>query len=316
MVSVIIPAFNTEKYISQAIESVLNQTYQNFELIVVNDGSTDRTEKVIKKYFNRISYIYQTNKGVAAARNVGISASKGEYIAFLDSDDIWLPEKLELQVDYLSTHLDTDLVYADYATFDNGGGILEENFALSRQLPRPSGYIFQELILKCLFQTNTVMLKRQILEKAGLFDERFLIGEDYDLWLRISAEHKIGYLPKVLAKYRQHPSSITARSLSTDKPWEIKVIEKALKMFPEEKAKMPPLKLQKRLARPYFDIAYVAFHKKKYTVAKHNFRQCLYVWPYNRKAIIYYFLCWAFPQVTSSLLYLLKSTFKKTNTFC
>lgn len=313
MVSVIMPAFNTEKYISQAIESVLDQTYQDVELIIVNDGSTDMTEKVIQKYLNRISYIFQTNKGIAAARNIGIRASRGEYIAFLDSDDIWLPEKLKLQVNYLSTHLDTDLVYADYATFDNGG-ILEENFAFARQVPRPIGYIFQELLLKCLIFTSTVMLKRKVLEKTGLFDERFLIGEDYDLWLRISAEHKIGYITEVVSKYRRHPSSITARDLSTNKPWEIKVIEKALKMFPEEKTKMPTRKLRKRLARPYFDIAYMAFHKKKYQVARYHFSKCLQTWPYNSKATIYYFLCCAFPQVTSPIVYLLKGVLEKTRT--
>jgi glycosyltransferase involved in cell wall biosynthesis len=314
MVSVIIPAFNSEKYISQAIESVLNQTYQNFELIIVNDGSTDRTEEIIQNYLNGHLYIYQKNKGVAAARNTGISASKGEYIAFLDSDDIWLPKKLELQVHYLTMHLDTDLVYADYSTF-NDRGILEENLTLARQLPRPCGYIFHTLLFKCFFQTSTVMIRRNVLDKVGMFDEQFFVGEDYDLWLRISAEHRIGYLPEVVAKYRQHSPSITARDLPTYKPWEIKVIEKALKMFPQEKTKIFSRKLKKRLARPYFDIAYAAFHKKKYQVARYYFSKCLQTWPYNSKAIIYYFLCCAFPQVTSPMVYLLKGMLEKTRTF-
>ena len=121
LVSVIIPVFNSERYIASAVESVLKQTYKEFELIVVNDGSTDKTVKVLEQYIDRIHYAYQPNKGVAAARNAGIRASKGEYIAFLDSDDLWIRDTLILHVNYLQNNPNIGLVYGEVLVIDERG---------------------------------------------------------------------------------------------------------------------------------------------------------------------------------------------------
>jgi glycosyltransferase involved in cell wall biosynthesis len=263
----------------------------------VDDGSTDRTKEVLAPYSEQFVYIYQENKGVAAARNTGIRVAKGKYIAFLDSDDIWMPKKLELQVDYLNKHANIALVYGDYTTFDETGTI-EENFASSRGLQRPSGYIFRELLLKCLFQTSTVVIREEVLKAVGLFDERYLKGEDYDLWLRVAAKHQIGYLESVVAKYRQHSSSMT-HNFSIGKPWQVQVIESVLRRFPEQKAKLTTYELRTRLAAPYLTIGYAAFYKKEYSVARYHFSRCLLMWPFNTRALVYFCACLVAPYFTS-----------------
>lgn len=296
LVSVIIPAYNSEKYISDAINSVLSQTYQDHEVIVVNDGSKDNTERIIKPYLKRITYLYQDNKGSAEARNTGIKASKGEYIAFLDSDDVWSPEKLSLQVKFLNDHPDFDLVYGDYGTFGENG-VIDENFPLTRKFPRPDGYIFQDLFLRPLIFTSTVMLQKKVLEEVGLFDEQFVNGQDYDLWLRIASKHKIGYVPKVIAMYRQHQESAIHKRSYPDKPWEIRVIEKALEMFPEETKKVPVSKLKERLARPYVTLAYKSFYEANYSASRKYFRKYLSLSPFSSRAIIYYLMSCIFPDL-------------------
>ena len=119
MVSVIIPVYNSERYISEAVESVLNQTYRNLQVIVINDGSTDGTERALEPYMDHINYFFQENRGVAAARNVGIRSSRGRHIAFLDSDDIWMPEKLENQVSYMIGHPEFKFLYSDFVYFND-----------------------------------------------------------------------------------------------------------------------------------------------------------------------------------------------------
>ena len=122
IVSVIIPAYNAERFIPQAIQSVLEQTYQSYEIIVVDDGSTDKTKDILKEFEDKVCCIYQENQGPSAARNAGIKISQGRYICFLDADDIWTPDKLEVQVEFLECHPDISLVFSDHQDFDAGGG--------------------------------------------------------------------------------------------------------------------------------------------------------------------------------------------------
>jgi glycosyltransferase involved in cell wall biosynthesis len=311
LVSVIIPAFNSERYLSDAVESVLNQTYKNFELIVVNDGSTDRTEEILKQYFDRIQYIYQHNKGVAAARNTGIRVSKGEYVAFLDSDDIWAKNNLRLQINYLKNNPDIGLIYGEIVNF-NGHETDEELWSVIMETPRPKGHIFQDLILACLFQTSTVMVRRRVLDTVGFFNESLPLGEDYDLWLRIAANHKVGYVPDMLCKYRRHASSLTATNL-LEMPWELKVVERALKMFPQEKEKIPSLKLRKRFAKTYFHNGYAAFLRGQYSLANSSFRKSLSFMPFNTRAIIYFLISRFSPRHGSIIINFLKQAFSKNS---
>lgn len=301
MISVIIPVFNCEKYVSEAVESVLLQTYQDFEVIVVNDGSTDNTEEVLKAYFDRIIYIYQENKGIAAARNTGIRASKGKYLAFLDSDDIWEKDKLDGQVIFLNTNKEFDLVYEDYIPF-NDKGLIRDHFSILKDFPRPSGNIFKPLILSTLFPTSTVIVKRDVLDDLGIFDESFKMGEDYELWLRIAGKYNIGYLKQRLVRVRYHQKSITKVTKVFEKPWEIRAIEKALDIYPKEKKKIKNIDIRKRISGIYMYHGYGAFWEKRYAAARYHFGRCIINWPFNSRAFIYYFISITFSEIWRKII--------------
>ena len=200
-VSIIIPSYNSAQYIVETLQSVFAQTYKNYEIIVVDDGSIDNTKEVLRPYMGKITYIYKENGGPASARNVGIKHAQGEYIAFLDSDDTWLPEKLEKQVDYLKKHPEIGLVFTDCVRFDEKG--LEEQRSKKYPLFKEN-YTMTDLFWGNFIPTLTVMTKREYLKEVGYFDENPKIqgSEDYDLWIRIAQEFKICYISQALAKYR------------------------------------------------------------------------------------------------------------------
>lgn len=202
-VSVIIPSYNYGEFISDGIESVINQTYKDFEIIVVDDGSTDNTSESVKKYQDRVSYFYKENGGPSSARNYGIHNAKGKYICFLDADDIFLPEKLELQINYMEDNKDDNigLIYSDY-------------YCVSRRLKitdyyESIGFLSQKEAVKYLYNynyinTSTVMIPKACIDKVGSFNEEYKYLEDYDLWLRLGCNYKFGYINKPLVKTRSH----------------------------------------------------------------------------------------------------------------
>lgn len=180
-VSVVIPAYNQADYLGQAIQSVINQTYQDWELIVVDDGSTDNTAKVLSRFSDaRISYIYQANKGLPGARNTGIELSSGEYLAFLDSDDYYHPEKLATQVAHLARHPELGLSYASRIDVDQHGNPLW-------LLRAPLYTSMQELVLDFPFTINDLLMRREWALKVGGFSDEFkLHSEDRDFYLRLT----------------------------------------------------------------------------------------------------------------------------------
>lgn len=209
IVSVIIPTYNRAHLVGRAIESVLNQTYQGFELIIIDDGSKDNTVEVINKFQqkdNRIIYLkHDKNKGGSAARNTGIKASRGEYIAFLDSDDEWLPEKLEKQINVFKKSSDNiGLVYSGYYE------VLEQNGeVLSKIIPIFKGDIYKNILKSNILGSPTPLIRKICFEKAGLFDETLLSCQDWDLWIRIAKYYKFDFLKETLAKYYIHGNQIS-----------------------------------------------------------------------------------------------------------
>ena len=208
-VSVIIPTYNRAILLGRAIESVLNQTFQDFELIIIDDGSTDNTDEVIKEFQkkdNRIVYLkHDKNRGGSAARNTGIKASRGEYIAFLDSDDEWLPEKLEKQINVFKKLSDNiGLVYSGYYE------VLEQNVeVLSKIIPIFKGDIYKNILKSNILGSPTPLIRKICFEKAGLFDETLLSCQDWDLWIRIAKYYKFDFLKEILAKYYIHGNQIS-----------------------------------------------------------------------------------------------------------
>lgn len=186
-VSVIIPTYNRCDFVREAMASVLAQTFQDFELIVVDDGSTDGTADVVRE-FPRIRYLSQENRGVSAARNVGVAVSRGELIAFLDSDDLWQPQKLATQVAFFATRPDAHICQTEEVWVRNGVRVNPRN-----KHRKPSGDIFAASLHLCLVSPSAVMMRRELFDHMGGFDEELPACEDYDLWLRISA-HNLVYL--------------------------------------------------------------------------------------------------------------------------
>ena len=298
MVSVIIPVYNSEKYISEAVESVLNQTYRNREVIVINDGSTDGTERALEPYMGQINYFFQENRGVAAARNIGIRSSQGSYIAFLDSDDIWMPKKLENQVNYMIGHPEFKFLYSDYVYFNDDNLGVKDSIPLHRNA-KSAGCIFHNLVMSSHFiHTSTVLAKREVMEEVGGFDERFKLGEDYELWLRISAIYDIGYMEGVVSKYRRHPGSLTANNFSQEVPWEIRAIEKTLKANPDKALEFKPSQIRRRFSEIYKSLGYEYFRKGFYEEARYIYRNHILWSPFNLKGWFYYLSCITFPNWT------------------
>ena len=183
-VSVIIPAYHVASYIAEALDSVFSQTFRDFEVIVVDDGSPDREElrRVLQPYFGRIVHLEQENKGLSAARNAAIRASRGRHVALLDADDIWERDYLAVQVGYLRDHPDVDVVYPDAVIFGEGLDVGQE---YSELFPTRTEVSFESLLNREAYVFISVTGKREVLVNAGLFDEDLRACEDIDLWLRL-----------------------------------------------------------------------------------------------------------------------------------
>lgn len=208
--SVIIPAYNAAQHIFEALTSVFAQRTNNYEVIVVNDGSPDTVEleKAIEPYINDITYIKRANGGPGAARNTGIRVARGEYIAFLDSDDQWVPTHLIQMMEVLERDPTLDLVYGDAVNF---GDLAKEGATTMGANPSEGLATFESLVLcKCTVVGSTVVARRQALIDAGLFDENFIQGEDFDLWARVAYHGgRIDYRKHVHARRRIHTNQLT-----------------------------------------------------------------------------------------------------------
>ena len=213
--SVIVPAYNAAHLIVDALTSVFAQKTDNYEIIVVNDGSPDTAEleKQLQPYLNDITYIIRPNGSPAAARNTGILAAKGEYIAFLDSDDEWVPTHLAEMMEVLQRDPTLDLVYGDAVNF---GDVSEEGTTMEAN-PSEGLATFESLVLcKCTVVGSTVIARRQALIDAGLFDENFIHGEDFDLWARLAYHGgRIDYRKHIHARRRIHTGNLTVDAIAS-----------------------------------------------------------------------------------------------------
>jgi glycosyltransferase involved in cell wall biosynthesis len=205
LISVIIPTFNRFEFLLPAVDSVLSQTYRDYELIVIDDGSTDETGKGLKPYEKQLRYLYQENRGVSAARNRGLQAARGDWIAFLDSDDWWLPKKLENQVRFISEHPQAAVCQTDETWIRNGRRVNPQ-----KKHQKFSGEIFAPSLIRCLVSPSAVIIKKVLFDEVGFFDESLPACEDYDLWLRISCRHPIYLLKEPLVVKRGgHPDQLS-----------------------------------------------------------------------------------------------------------
>jgi len=221
--SVIIPTYNREHFLKIAIESVLNQIFQDFELIVIDDGSTDCTKDLIKSYEDRrLKYICQKNHGVAHARNKGIENSVGRFIAFLDSDDSWVPEKLGIAKEYIDKFPEMKIFHTE-ETWYRRGKLLNQK----KKHKKPNGNVFYNSLPLCCIGMSTSVIKKETFNKIGKFDESLPACEDYDFWLRATLEYEVKLIPKRLTIKNGGRSDQLSSQHSLDK-YRIKALGKML----------------------------------------------------------------------------------------
>jgi glycosyltransferase involved in cell wall biosynthesis len=210
LVSVIVPAYDVAEFIGEALNSALAQSFTNYEIIVVNDGSpdTEQLERVLAPYLSRIVYLKQENRGVSAARNTAIAAARGSLLAFLDADDVWLPNYLEVQVARILADPTIDVLYPNVVIF---GGSSEAGEEFMTICPSSGEVTFERLLLQECNVSNCSIARRESIVRAGLFDESLRSVEDFDLWLRVIKQGgRIAYHRDVLARYRRRQGSLTA----------------------------------------------------------------------------------------------------------
>lgn len=204
LVSVIIPTYNRAEWLRQALESVFVQTWRDFEVIVVDDGSTDSSEQVVADCGDRVQYIRQENGGAANARNRGVTAARGEWIAFLDSDDLWLPHKLDRCMDRIRRDSKTVFVFHPMVEIDENGGVVR-----GRSKRPAEGRVLDRLFAHCFVHTPTVVVRRDVLDEAGGFDPALEVCEDYALWIRIASKHPFTLVDEPLARRRLHEDRLS-----------------------------------------------------------------------------------------------------------
>ena len=222
-VSVIIPTYNRAEFVREAIASVLQQDYPDLELIVVDDGSRDGTAAVVSGFDAAVHYLWQENRGVSAARNRGVAASTGDLIAFLDSDDLWMPGKVSAQVAYFEARPEAQACHTDEVWIRRGVRVNER-----RIHRKQGGWQFLASLPRCLISPSAIMMRRALWERLGGFDESLPACEDYDLWLRLTAVAPVGLLPdRLVVKRGGHADQLSRVTPALDR-YRIKALEKAL----------------------------------------------------------------------------------------
>ena len=217
LVSVIMPAYNAELYIAESIESALKQTLKALEVIVVDDGSNDKTVEIAESFGKRVRVFRQKNGGAATARNYAVNQARGDWIAFLDSDDLWNSEKIETQISNCPNMVWSHTNYVFIGSGHDG------TVKSSERAPQYGGNVLSNLVINNFIGTSTVIMRRETFLELGGFDESLRAIQDWDLWLRAASKYELGYIPQTHAKYRVHAAS-TSRSARKTLPNHLEVI--------------------------------------------------------------------------------------------
>lgn len=292
------PAYNARLYIEDSILSVLTQDYPNIELIVVDDGSQDGTPEEAEKFGQRVTVLRQKNAGPAAARNRGIEAATGDFIAFLDADDLWLPGKVSLQVQYLQNHPNVGVVYGGFLRWypQDDGSFLTAPAPVNMDcsltiVTEHSGWIYKDLLLDSVICIITAMIRQSVIDKVGCMDETLTTGEDYDFWLRVSREFRAVEFDRTLAYYRMHAASTTKVPRIENN--EYKVLLKTLAAYGPagpDNLEPPAYALRERFFQLCFSHGYFHIRSGDPKVAQDAFRNAFFYAPFRPKVWVYWFL--------------------------
>jgi glycosyltransferase involved in cell wall biosynthesis len=289
LVSVILPVYNGQRYVSAAIESALAQTYRPIEVVIVNDGSTDHSYETIEPYLNLpdVKYLQQENRGVAAARNAGIRHSKGELVAFLDQDDLWLPEKLALQVGYLQQNPEIAMVHSNQRYINGDGGRIQfPGWETDAQ-----GMCLKELFIKNRIAVLTVVVRKHCLDEVGPLNESLSGCDDYELWLRIAARFPIGHIDKELALYRFHDCNVS-RDLFRMTMTDLAAIQSFVKIFPDINRVAGQGVVRQRLGELNFQLGgWYMWRARNFKAARRHFLESLKNMPLHWTSYRHLFWC-------------------------
>ncbi len=239
MISVIIPAYNRASFLDEAIQSVLDQEYfvlddsSSFELLVIDDGSTDNTREIVRSFGDKVNYLFQEHKGVSAARNLGLNLARGDYLCFLDSDDLWKKDKMSVQMSFMKTFPKAKVCYTEETWIRRGVFVNPK-----KKHQKYSGWIFDKVLPLCLISLSSALFRREVFVEIGKFDEELLACEDYDFGIRLAHKYPIYLLPKPLIIKRGGHSDQLSRKYRAMDGFRVKALEKALQLgltSPQEK---------------------------------------------------------------------------------
>jgi glycosyltransferase involved in cell wall biosynthesis len=285
-VSINMPCYNDSQWLDECLHSILTQTYQDFEIIIVDDGSTDNSKQIIQKYLDddRIRYFYQNNEGFSGATNRGLKESKGRYISFISPDDLWLPHKLEKQVSFLEKNKNIDMVHSDVYHIDSEGKIIKQ------RRPNISKNISKKELINGLFLRSikichqTVMIRKDCFKEVGFFDNK-IIASDYDMWIRLANKHNIDYIDEPLTKKRFHKNQLMAKNMEQIFKDDLLVIDKATLLYPF----LIKYK-KKKIAEINYRWGVLLLLKNKKTEAKKQFSKSLKMNPFSIRNYFAYLL--------------------------
>lgn len=271
-VSVIMPNYNGAAFLAEAIDSVLAQTHHPLEIIVVDDGSSDASDEILAQYAADVRVLRLAHSArPGLVRNQGIAVARGELIAFIDADDVWLPHKLATQIEYLRAHPDMSLVHSNMQVIDAQGRYQRDIFlgvpgsqGLSDEYAEPA---FLQLVNgDSNVWTSSVLVRRACLTKAGGFAEDLTVGEDYHLWIRIARSFRIGFIPEPLAKHRKHGRNTGTSWAQLFPPQEVQLWNHILELYPDLRTTHAPLIHAKSLFH-YIVAAIRCAHARRYLTA-------------------------------------------------
>jgi glycosyltransferase involved in cell wall biosynthesis len=280
-VSVVIPTFNRASLLREALDSVFAQTFTDYEVIVVDDGSTDGTPQMIERYNGRLRYIWQENRGPAEARNRGIAEARGEWIAFLDSDDMWHADKLARCMEYAGREPETAIVFHPMVEIDDAG-----NRVRGRSKRARAGRIVDDLFGHCFVHTPTVVVRRRVLDEVGGFDGSLTVCEDYQLWLRVATRFPFHMVSEPLAFRRLHQKRLSKSAMYRNMAQRAEMLER----FHDQlggRTSLEPKRATRRLARVFRSAGKANLRAHRYADAYTLFRRSLRYAPLALKTRVY-----------------------------
>ncbi len=293
LVSVIIPTFNRCELLAEALDSVAAQTFGDYEIVVIDDGSTDQTEHMVNSRSEPIRYFRQHNQGVAAARNHALQQAGGSLVAFLDSDDLWEPRYLEACVALLEREPEMAMVYCDFISMDVAGRTISGHRKVQH-----GGYVLEQLFASIFIHTSCVTARRQIVLEAGGFNQDLPTNEDYDLWLRLAVQYPFGLVNEPLCRRRTHRRSLSRNGLPANLTLKAQLLENFYRRHGSEK--ISPTVAARRLAKVNYSAAKVLFKAGQFQQANQLLKRSLLHRPGQPKSWSFYLLSKALALVSPS----------------